>query len=90
MDKFHYLKIGLGVVLTFVGVKMLLAHTQYKIDTLLSLAIIALILGTSVTASLLRPKHPIKFKKQRFRHSAFGAFRFQVSSLIPSPNPHSR
>ena len=27
MDKFHYLKIGLGVVLTFVGVEMLLAHT---------------------------------------------------------------
>ena len=34
MDKFHYLKIGLGVVLTFVGVKMLLAHTAWKIDTL--------------------------------------------------------
>ena len=27
MDKFHYLKIGLGVVLAFVGVKMLLAHS---------------------------------------------------------------
>jgi predicted tellurium resistance membrane protein TerC len=34
MDKFHYLKIGLGVVLAFVGVKMLLAHTAHKLDTL--------------------------------------------------------
>ena len=33
MDKFHYLKIGLGVVLSFVGVKMLLAHSPWKIDT---------------------------------------------------------
>jgi predicted tellurium resistance membrane protein TerC len=36
MDKFHYLKIGLGVVLSFVGVKMILAHTAWKIDTLVS------------------------------------------------------
>jgi tellurite resistance protein TerC len=56
MDKFHYLKIGLGVVLTFVGVKMLLAHSPYKLDTLVSLGVIVLILGTSVAMSLLRPK----------------------------------
>ncbi|MBL9169211.1 MAG: TerC family protein [Verrucomicrobiales bacterium] len=56
MDKFHYLKIGLGVVLTFVGVKMLLAHSPYKLDTLVSLGVIVLILGTSVVMSLLRPK----------------------------------
>ncbi len=36
MDKFHYLKIGLGVVLAFVGVKMVLIHTAWKIDTLVS------------------------------------------------------
>jgi tellurite resistance protein TerC len=29
-DKFHYFKIGLGVVLTFVGVKMILAHTSRR------------------------------------------------------------
>ncbi len=56
MDKFHYLKIGLGVVLAFVGVKMLLAHSPWKIDTLVSLAIIVVILLTSVVWSLLRPK----------------------------------
>jgi tellurite resistance protein TerC len=57
MDKFHYLKTGLGVVLSFVGVKMLLAHTAYKIDTLLSLGIIVAILATAVVVSLLRPRH---------------------------------
>ena len=56
MDKFHYLKIGLGVVLSFVGVKMLLAHTAWKIDTLVSLGVIVLILATSVVCSLLRPR----------------------------------
>ena len=56
MDKFHYLKIGLGVVLTFVGVKMILAHTAWKIDTHLSLGVILLILTVSVVMSLLRPK----------------------------------
>lgn len=56
MDKFHYLKIGLGFVLTFVGVKMLLGHTPWKIDTGLSLGVIVGILALSVIASLLRPK----------------------------------
>ncbi len=56
MDKFHYLKLGLGVVLTFVGVKMLLGHTEWKIDTHLSLGVIVLILAGSVVASLIWPK----------------------------------
>jgi len=56
LDKFHYLKIGLGVVLTFVGVKMILAHTAWKIDTLVSLGVIVAILATSVVWSLVKPK----------------------------------
>ena len=55
MDKFHYLKIGLGVMLAFVGVKMLLAHSPYELDTLLSLGVVVGILAMSVVASLLRP-----------------------------------
>ena len=61
MNKFHYLKIGLGVVLAFVGVKMLLAHTPYKIDTLISLGVVAGILALSIVASLLRPARPLVF-----------------------------
>jgi tellurite resistance protein TerC len=62
MDKFHYLKIGLGVVLAFVGVKMLLAHTAWKIPTLLALGVVVLILAASVVVSLLRPRKPVKLK----------------------------
>lgn len=58
MDKFHYLKIGLGVVLTFVGGKMLLAHSPWKIDTHLSLAVIVTVLAASVVASLVWPNRP--------------------------------
>lgn len=56
MDKFHYLKIGLGVVLTFVGVKMLLGHTAWKIDTHISLIVIVGVLALSVIASLIWSK----------------------------------
>jgi tellurite resistance protein TerC len=56
LDKFHYLKIGLGFVLTFVGVKMMLGHTAWKIDTLVSLGVIVVILALSIIVSLLRPR----------------------------------
>ncbi len=56
MDKFHYLKIGLGLVLAFVGVKMLLAHSAWKIPTLPSLGVVVLILAAAVIASLRWPK----------------------------------
>ncbi len=56
LDKFHYLKIGLGVVLSFVGVKMLLGHTAWKIDTHVSLGVIVVVLAASIIMSLLRPK----------------------------------
>lgn len=56
MNRFHYLKIGLGVVLAFVGVKMLLGHSEWKIDTHLSLGVIITILAGSIVASLMWPK----------------------------------
>jgi tellurite resistance protein TerC len=56
MNKFHYLKIGLGVVLSFVGVKRMLAHTVWTIDTLISLGVIVAILATSVVWSLVKPR----------------------------------
>jgi len=49
--KFRYLRPGLAVVLTFVGVKMLVVRF-YKIPVLVSLAVICLILLVAVLASL--------------------------------------
>jgi tellurite resistance protein TerC len=55
MDRFHYLKIGLALVLAFVGVKMLLVDL-YKIPIGVSLGVIGLILGGAVLASWLRAR----------------------------------
>jgi tellurite resistance protein TerC len=55
IHKFHYLKLGLAVVLTFVGVKMLLASV-YEIPILISLGVIALVLGIAAGASIMFPK----------------------------------
>lgn len=53
VDKFHYLKLGLAVILVFVGTKMVLVDL-YKIPVALSLGVIASILTISVVASLIR------------------------------------
>jgi tellurite resistance protein TerC len=52
MNRFIYLKTGLALVLGFVGIKMVLSHTAWKIDSIISLGVVALILATSVIASL--------------------------------------
>ncbi len=52
--KFRYLKVGLSVVLAYVGVKMLIS-SWYKIPTAISLAVIVLMIGGSILVSFLRP-----------------------------------
>jgi tellurite resistance protein TerC len=51
VTRFTYLKVGLALVLVFVGAKMLLAEV-YKIPILASLVVVALLMGGSVVASL--------------------------------------
>jgi tellurite resistance protein TerC len=55
MSKFVYLKIGLAAVLSFVGVKMLLAGV-WHMPTLMSLGIIIAILAIAVIASIWRTR----------------------------------
>jgi tellurite resistance protein TerC len=57
LEKFHYLQVGLGLVLVFVGLKMLLADV-YKVPIGISLGVIAALLAESMIASLLLP--PVK------------------------------
>jgi tellurite resistance protein TerC len=59
MAKFYYLKLGLAVVLSFVGVKMVLADI-YHIPTTLSLAVIAVVLATAIVASVVRARHLVE------------------------------
>jgi tellurite resistance protein TerC len=67
MDKFHYLKLGLAFVLTFVGVKMLLPFITgffvpsvfdhpVHIGNVTSLGVIAMALVVSIVASLIRSR----------------------------------
>lgn len=55
MNLFHYLKIGLAVVLSFVGTKMLLAEV-FPIPIMLTLLVVGGVILLSVMASLIWPK----------------------------------
>jgi tellurite resistance protein TerC len=57
VTKFHLLKYGLAVILTFVGTKMLI-ETWVHIPILLSLGIVVGVLATSIAASLVWPAKP--------------------------------
>ena len=54
MGRFHYLRVGLALVLAFVGAKMLLTDL-YKVPIAASLAIVTALLAVSIVASLIRP-----------------------------------
>lgn len=51
-DRFHLLKYGLAMVLTFIGTKMLIAP-WYHVPVAASLAIVAVLISASVVASLI-------------------------------------
>lgn len=51
-DRFHLLKYGLAMVLTFIGAKMLIAP-WYHVPVAASLAIVGVLIGASVIASLI-------------------------------------
>jgi tellurite resistance protein TerC len=57
MNRFHYLSVGLGLVLAFVGAKMV-GSAWFKVPIGLSLGVIVTLLGGSVLASFLFPPKP--------------------------------
>ena len=62
LDKLVYLSLGLSIILMFIGVKLIMTYVHEiwyevpKIPTLVSLAVIALILIVSTVASLIKVK----------------------------------
>ncbi|MCS0635058.1 TerC family protein [Streptomyces sp. LP05-1] len=65
LERFHHLSKGLAVILGFIGVKLVLQAAHKTISTavpeipsLVSLAVIVLVLAASVTLSVLRPPPP--------------------------------
>lgn len=55
-DKFRYLKVGVSVLLVFIGAKMLI-HKYVEIGAVSSLVFILLVLAVSIGASILIPEH---------------------------------
>jgi tellurite resistance protein TerC len=62
LDRFHYLSVGLALILAFIGVKLVLQATHETVSTavpeipsLVSLAVIVVVLAVSIAVSALRP-----------------------------------
>ena len=84
IHRFIYLKIGLALVLIWVGIKMLLKIDVYYIPTPLSLAVIATILGVSIGASLWATRGQGRKAPAAPAHSPFGtASPEEIAALEP-------
>ena len=86
MNLFRHLKLGLGVVLVFIGIKMLLAHTAWKIDTLPALLVVATVLAISIIASLVANRCERREQSHRqtlLNHPRTNANRFRASTKQP-------
>ena len=57
VDRFVHLKLGLAIVLVWVGAKMLVADV-WKVPTLLSLAVVVAVIAVSIVASLRATRPP--------------------------------
>lgn len=53
IDYFRYLKVGLAIVLVFIGIKMLIDNTRFELSTPISLAIVGGIILVSVASSII-------------------------------------
>ena len=60
MHRFIYLKLGLGLVLIWVGIKLLLQVDLYKMPTWLSLGVVAVIIAVSIAASLIATRRGVQ------------------------------
>ncbi|MDD1475728.1 TerC family protein [Arthrobacter sp. H16F315] len=84
IHRFIYLKIGLALVLIWVGIKMLLKIDIYYIPTPLSLAVIATILGVSIGISLWATRGQERKAPEAPASSPFGtASAAEIAELEP-------
>ncbi len=64
MDLFYYLRLGLSIVLSFIGIKMLLMDL-FPVHISVALGIVALVLTVSVLASVVRSKRQKRRRGER-------------------------
>jgi tellurite resistance protein TerC len=63
MNMFHYLKLGLAIILCFVGLKMVLSDI-FHVPIGIALAVIAGVLTLSVVASIIWPEKPEEIEER--------------------------
>ena len=69
MHRFVYLKLGLSLVLVWVGIKMIVSHGFVTIPTTVSLGVIAVILTVAVVASLVATRsRPASEQRRELDH----------------------
>ncbi len=85
MDKFRYLKVSLVILLGYIGVKMILTH-HYPIPIDVSLALIGLILGGGVVASLIADHRSRKAAAPHADANSTAAATADSASAAPSPS----
>lgn len=83
IHRFRYLKIGLAFVLVWVGVKMALLDIV-KIPTLVSLAVVALIIAVAITASLIATRGQ---GRREIQVESAGAFRLATEEEMAELEP---
>ena len=64
MDRFTYLKTGLAIVLAFVGIKMIVAD-YFRVPTPISLAVIVIILGITITLSMIVTRNQTRAENRK-------------------------
>ncbi|MDQ2905613.1 MAG: TerC family protein [Ktedonobacteraceae bacterium] len=79
IDKFYYLRLGLAVILAYVGVKMVVTDL-YHIPSALSLLVIAVVLAITIVASVLRAR--------RVSQSVKPPEAEKSALLVGAPSPH--
>ncbi|HXM35580.1 MAG TPA: TerC family protein [Pyrinomonadaceae bacterium] len=67
IEKFHYLRTGLAIVLTFIGVKMLIVIAHVEIPIYISLIVVVGVLLSSIVASVIWAKEQVRATKVRIQ-----------------------
>lgn len=82
VEKFHYLRAGLAIVLTFIGVKMLIVIAHVEIPIWFSLTVVISVLTLSVLASLIWPKQEVRATHVRLEGGNLPVFDLSGSGTL--------
>jgi len=88
VEKFHYLRIGLAIVLTFIGLKMLIVAFAVHIPIWISLVFVAVVLLGSVAASLLWARDVVMDIQVDLPEDFDSPFDAERTAEAPFTSPH--